>query len=103
MKHFLIKYTFSGGLREEWHAEIDRFIAALDGDPVLGGKIAYRCLKHAQGDDYYHLAAAADEEAVRTLGERDFFSRYTECAEKASGGTVAVLPLELVAETKFRA
>jgi|HubBroStandDraft_1064217.scaffolds.fasta_scaffold07451_5 hypothetical protein len=103
VKYFLIKYTFSQGSPEEWHREIARFIAALDGDPALSGKISYRCLKHKQGSDYYHLAAAADEQTVATLGQRDFFTHYTERSDFVSGGTVEVLPLELIAETAFRA
>jgi hypothetical protein len=103
MNHFLIKYTFANGSEEEWHREIDRFIAALDNDPALSGKVAYRSLKHKGGPDYYHLAAAVDEDAARVLGERDFFSRYTERSDAVSGGTVTVLPLELIAETTFRA
>ncbi len=39
MKHFMIKYQFANGTPEEWHREIGRFIAALDNDPELKGKI----------------------------------------------------------------
>lgn len=60
-------------------------------------------MKTTEGSDYYHLAAAVDDEAAKALGERDFFSRYTEMAERVSGGTVEVLPLEIVAETTYRA
>ena len=45
MKHFLIKYRFKSGSKDEWHQEIARFIAALDNDPALKGKISYRCMK----------------------------------------------------------
>ena len=99
MKQFLIKYRFKHGLRDEWHKEIARFIAALESDPVLNGKISYRSMKVKDSDDYYHLASAEDELAVKTLGERDFFSNYTKRTEDVSGGEVEVLPLEIVAET----
>ena len=46
MKHFMIKYRFANGTTEEWHREIGRFIAALDIDPGLKGKISYRCMKN---------------------------------------------------------
>lgn len=59
MKQFLIKYRFAQGTVEEWHQEIARFIVNLDGDPVLKGRISYRCMKNAKGSDYYHLARAA--------------------------------------------
>jgi hypothetical protein len=102
MKYFLIKYRFESGTREDWHAEIARFISALDADPALSGKISYRCLESKAGSDCYHLATAVDDQAAKTLGERDFFTRYTEKCEAASGGTVEVVPLELIGETAYR-
>jgi hypothetical protein len=56
-------------------------------------------LKGRGGSDYYHLATAADDDAVRTLQAREFFRLYTEQTKLASGGEVEVLPLEIVAET----
>jgi hypothetical protein len=103
MKYSLIKYRFANGSEQEWHAEIARFIAALDGDPALAGKISYRCMKARNGKDYYHLAAAADDDAVRTLQQRDFFKRYSEKTRLAGGGAVEVLPLEIVGETAPKA
>jgi hypothetical protein len=73
MKHFMIKYQFANGITEDWHREIGRFIAALDNDAELKGKIIYRCLKNRDDSSYYHLAAAADEQAIKTLQARDFF------------------------------
>ena len=99
MKRFLIKYRFSAGTREDWHAEIARFIAALDSDPGLKGRISYRCLRARDGDDYYHLATTADDTAAKELGQRDFFKHYTEATKRASGGTVEVVPLDVIAET----
>ena len=100
MKHFLIKYRFKDGSEEQWHQDIARFIAALDDDPALRGKISYRCMKRRGGSDYYHLATAADEQAIQTLQSREFFSRYTAQTKLAAGGEVEVLPLEIIAETK---
>ena len=82
MKHFLIKYTFKTGPREAWHAEIARFIAALDGDPELRGKIAYRAMKVGDGPEYCHLAATADDGAAKALGTRAFFEHYTAETER---------------------
>jgi quinol monooxygenase YgiN len=104
MKHFLIKYRFTHGSREAWHQEIARFIAALEAEAGLKGRISYRCMKaRNESDDYYHLAAAADEGAVKALQANEFFKTYTEETRKVSGGTVEVLPLEIIAETEFRA
>ena len=99
MKHFMIKYQFANGTTEEWHREIARFIAALDNDPELKGRIIYRCLKNRDDANYFHLASAADEAAVKTLQGRDFFKHYTEATRSISGGTVEVIPLEVIAET----
>ena len=99
MKHFMIKYQFTNGTTEEWHREIGRFIAALDNDAELKGKIIYRCLKNRDDSSYYHLAAAVDEQAIKTLQARDFFEHYTEKTRQVAGGEVTVTPMELIAQT----
>jgi len=100
MKHFLITYRLTNGSEQQRRQEIVAFIAALENDAALRGKISYRCLKAREGPDYYHLASAADDEAVATLQSRDFFTRYTEQTEhSAADGKVDVTPLELITET----
>jgi quinol monooxygenase YgiN len=104
MKHFLIKYRFKDGSPEAWRDEIERFIAAVEADEILNGRIAYRCMKADNGSgEYYHLAAAADDEAAKALQACDFFKRYSEKMRQASAGTLEVLPLTIVAETSARA
>jgi hypothetical protein len=102
MKHFLIRYRLQNATPETWHKEVADFIAALDGDPALKGKISYRCMKIRDSADYLHLATAADEQAVKALQQSAFFSRYTEKTKQAAGGNVEVLPLEIIAETQMR-
>ena len=99
MKHFTIKYQFANGTTEDWHREIGRFIAAVDADPELRGKISYRCMKNRDDASYTHLAAAADEQAIKTLQGRDFFKHYTERTRQVAGGEVTVTPMEMIAET----
>lgn len=100
MKQFLIKYHFKNGSEEEWHKEISRFVYALNNDPALSGKISYRCMKNSKSSDYYHLASTTDEEAVKTLQSKDFFKHYTAQNKIVSDGSVEVIPLEIIAETK---
>ncbi len=99
MKQFLIKYRLTNGTEAQWHEDVARFIAELDNDPGLKGKISYRCMKAKKDAAYYHLATAVDESAIHALQEREFFKRYTEKTKLVSGGTVEVLPLEIIAET----
>ena len=99
MKHFMIRYTRTNGAEEDWHRDIAEFIAAIDGDPDLKGKITYRCMKMRDDLSYTHLAAAADEQAIKALQSRDFFKRYTEKTRAVAGGEVTVTPLQLIAET----
>ena len=99
MKHFMIRYQFANGTTEAWHQEIGRFISALNDDPELKGKIVYRCLKNRDDSGYTHLAAAVDEQAIKTLQAREFFKHYTEKTRQVAGGEVVVTPLELIAET----
>jgi hypothetical protein len=103
MKHFLIRYHFKEGSPEAWRQRIAEFIAALESDPELTGRIAYRVMKHRDGSGYYHLAAAADDQAAAALGRKDFFKSYTAETRRVAGGEVEVLPLELIAETLHRA
>ncbi len=102
MKHFLIKYRMTNASEEQWHQDIARFIAALDSDPAVQGKIAYRCMKNRKGTDYYHLAAAEDDQAIQALQSQAFFTRYNEQTRLVAGGEVEVLPLDIIAETKHR-
>ena len=102
MKHFMIKYQFANGITEDWHREIGRFIAALDNDPELKGRIVYRCLKNRDDSSYFHLASAVGDSAVKTLQTRDFFKHYTEKTRQVAGGEVTVTPIELIAETSPR-
>jgi hypothetical protein len=99
MKHFMIKYQFANGTTEAWHREIETFISALNSDPELKGKISYRVMKNRDDTSYYHLAAAADEQAVKTLQSRDFFKHYTNKTREVAGGEVSVTPIEVIAET----
>ena len=69
----------------------------------LRGRIAYRCMKGREGPDYYHLASAVDDQAIKSLQEREFFKRYTAKTKSVAGGTVEVVPLEMIAETKLGA
>jgi hypothetical protein len=100
MKQFLIKYRFQNGSQDAWHRDIAEFIAALDSDPEIGGRIGYRCLKARDGTDYYHLASPKDDQAAKILQSRDFFSRYTAKTRLVSNDGVEVVPLEVIAETR---
>ena len=99
MKYSIIKYQFANGTPEQWHREVARFIAALDGDPELKGRISYRCMKNRDDLHYFHLATVDDEHTVKTLQSRDFFKRYTEKTRQVAGGEVTVTPVELIDET----
>ena len=102
MKRSVIRYQFKVGEEAAWQQQVRDFIAALDTDPDLKGKIAYRCIKERTGTGYYHLAAALDDAAVTALQSKDFFKRYQAETRRVGGGEVQVMGLELVAETKFR-
>jgi hypothetical protein len=102
MKSFLIRYRLQDATPEEWHKDVAAFIAGLDSDPALKGKIAYRCMKIRDTTDYLHLATAADDQAIKALQQSPFFAGYTEKTRKAAGGAVDVLPLEIIAETQAK-
>ena len=100
MKYSMIKYQFANGATEDWHREVARFIAAIDGDPELKGQISYRVMKNRDDSSYSHLAGAADDAAVKTLQSRDFFRAYqARTRQVAADGNVTVTPVLLIAET----
>jgi hypothetical protein len=103
MKSFLIRYRLANASAEEWHKHVAEFIAAIDSDPALKGKISYRCMKIRDSADYLHLATAADDQAIKALQQSPFFSGYTEKTRKVAGGSVDVVPLEIIAETQSKA
>ena len=99
MKQFLIRYGRHNGSIEDWHREIAGFIASIDSDPTIRGKVSYRCLKARDGQDYFHIATVHDDAGRLALQERPWFKHYTERTKEVSAGTVEVIPLEVVAET----
>jgi len=99
MKHFMIRYRFKEGAKAEWHRAIADFVAAIDGNPALKGRIRYRVMNVRGSDEYCHLAAAADDDAIQTLQSQDFFKRYNAETRRVAGGTVEVVPLDIIAET----
>lgn len=101
MKYFLIKYQLVPDAETDWSNVVSTFVAEIEGDPELKHAMSYRSFKGTNGE-YYHLATAVDETAAAILNQRDFFERYTATVEKASGGSVEVTLLELVAETNLR-
>jgi hypothetical protein len=103
MNRSIIKYQFKEGAREAWHQRVAEFIAALDNDPDLKGRVSYRCLKERNGDGYYHLATAVDDAAVKALQAKPFFREYQAETRRVGGGEVQVEGLDLVAETVFKA
>ena len=99
MRYFLIRYQLENVSVPEWRQEVERFIANIAADPELSGRITYRSLRHKNGE-YFHLAGAADEVAMKALQTREFFRHYSERVKSvATGGVVDVSPLELIAET----
>ena len=102
MKTFFIRYQFANGSKEDWHREVAAFIAAIDGDPELRGKISYRVLKIMDDPSYFHMASAADDQAIKTLQQKAFFKAYTERTRQVAAGEVTVSPLEVIAETVNR-
>jgi hypothetical protein len=98
MKQFLIKYQLKVGTEAQRRDEMVAFIAAMNGDPAVKGRISYRCMKVPGKPDYWHIVTAEDD-AVKALQGREYFKRYTELTKHGAGGEVEVIPLELVADT----
>jgi hypothetical protein len=103
VKHFLIRYRFKEGSPEEWRGHIAAFIAQLDDDPDLKGKVAYRCMKERDGADYFHFASTSDDAAAAALQGKDFFKFYSGETRRVAGNELSVVPLEMIGQTRYRA
>jgi hypothetical protein len=101
MKRFLIQYTYrlEAGSVEDWHRHVREFIAAIENEPTLKGRIGYRCMRVKDSPNYFHIAEARDDDAANALQKHAFFKSYTEETKRVAGGTVTVSPLETIAET----
>ena len=99
MKYSIIKYQFADGTADDWHREVAGFIAALDSDPELKGRISYRCMKNRGDNGYFHLAGAADDLAIKTLQSREFFKAY-QANRRWKFGTTADIASLLTYMTK---
>jgi hypothetical protein len=50
-------------------------------------------------DEYCHLAAAQDDQAIQALQSQEFFKGYNAETRRVAGGQVEVVPLDIIAET----
>ncbi len=103
MKRLLIRYRLREGAEESWRQEIARFVEALDSDPDVRGKISYRVIQVQGSSEYYHLVTAADDEAIKMLQSKEFFSHYTSQNKLVAENGTEVVPLEVIDETAFQA
>src|SRR5271169_2372681 len=85
MKSFLIRYRLQNASPEAWHKDVAEFIAALDSDPALQGKISYRCMKIGNSADYMHIATAADDPAVKGAATKCIFLELRGKNQKSRG------------------
>jgi hypothetical protein len=102
MPQSIITYTFTTGARDDWHRQIAALVAAMNTDPDLKGRIAYRVLKERNGDRYWHIASAVDDAALKALQDKDYFRRYQAANRRIGGNSHQVVGTETIAETDFR-
>ena len=101
MLYSFIRYTTQGP-SEEWEREVNAFIAAIDGDPSLRGRISYRCFKEKDGVSFYHAAAAVDDAAVADLKEKPFFKPYSTKLRAVAKSGPEFTQMQLVGGTKIQ-
>ena len=101
MKHFMIKYRFTTGTGGILARRNQGFIARFNADPAVKGKITYRCMKHRDGNDYPSRRRGPERD--QGAASLRFFPAYTKETERVAGGHIEVLPLDIIAETDFRA
>jgi quinol monooxygenase YgiN len=102
MPQSIIAYTFKTGSEEAWRRRIATMIGEMNADPDLTGRIAYRVLKERNGQRYWHVASAVDDDALKALQGKDYFRSYQAATREAAAGTLEVIGTETVAETTFR-
>jgi len=86
MKQFLIKYQLKVGTEEQRRDEMVAFIAAMNGDPAVKGRISYRCMKVPGKPDYWHIVTAEDDASIVAMGGSGIESQPTRATEAAVRG-----------------
>jgi hypothetical protein len=90
----IIKYRHTTGTTEDWHREIASFITRLTASGAQGRSAI------AAGAATARTTIISRCSTTRRIAlARDFFKHYTEATRLVSGGSVEVVPLEMIAET----
>jgi hypothetical protein len=94
----LIQYDYDGD-EGSWMAAVEEFVGAVDADPALRGKFAYRFNIAADGVGRVHVGRWDGEETLAHLQSQDFFKRFAAKVGEFAGGAQNATRLRLAAGT----
>ncbi len=98
MYGILIKYDYDGD-EGQWMKAVEEFVAAVDADPALRGKFAYRVNIAADGVGRVHVGSWDGVETLAHLQAQDFFKRFAAKVGEFAGGAPSATRLRLAVET----
>ena len=92
MHGITIFYDYDGE-EAAWEQATSNFIAAIDQDPELAGRLHYRVNRAREGGRRVHWGWWDDPEIVPILQSRDYFKEFTARVREMAGRTLTTIPL----------
>ena len=98
MRSITISYKF-GGPEGEWRKMVGDFIAAIDGDPEVAGKITYQVATADDRETRIHWGRWDNQDTLRTMQSRDYFKTFAERLRELTGGQQNVMASDVILKT----
>ncbi len=81
----VIIYDYDGD-EDEWRAACETFVAAINTDQRLRGRLTYQVNRAAEGPRRVHIGRWDGPETVAHLQQQDFFKTFAGAIGRFSGG-----------------
>ncbi len=93
-----ILYEYSGD-EAVWQKTIADFIAAIDTDAEVAGRLHYRVNKAREGNRRVHWGWWDKPETVAKMQSRDYFKTFSAKLREMAGDTLTTIPVTRHGET----
>ena len=92
MHGITILYDYKGD-EAAWERTTSRFIAAIDKDKELAGRLHYRVNRAKEGSRRVHWGWWESPDIVPILQSRDYFKEFTARVREMGGDSLTTIPL----------
>ena len=98
MRTITIWYKYHGP-EENWRKVVGDFIAAIDGDPEIAGKLTYQVTIADDGETRIHWGRWDSQETLRVMQSRDYFKAFAQRVKEFAGGQPNSMSSDVVLKT----